>query len=54
MERGSRCAAPGTALEEEELRLEQAAAWHREGAEERERGFFCAGGPVVNGGALFV
>ena len=40
MERGSRCAAPGTVLEEEELRLEQAAACHREAAEEMKREFF--------------
>ena len=39
MERGSRCAAPGTVLEEEELRLEQAAACHREAAEEMKREF---------------
>lgn len=53
MERGSRCAAPGTALEEEELRLEQAAACHREAAEEMKREFFRAGEPVINGSALF-
>ena len=51
--KGSRCAAPGTALEEEELRLEQAAACHREAAEEMKREFFRAGEPVINGSALF-
>ena len=53
MERGSRCAAPGTALEEEELRLEQAAACHREAAEEMKREFFRAGEPVIHGSAWF-